>query len=72
MMGKINGYSTVGDLKKDLGLCNVHVAQLFRLQAQLKKETEGAGHTSAGTHRVGLGAMGECPLRSYDPAVLQH
>ncbi len=27
-------------LAKALGLCNVYVAQLFRLQVQLKKETE--------------------------------
>jgi cyanate lyase len=59
-------------LAKALGLCNVYVAQLFRLQAQLKKETEAklVALVPGLTENL-LVAMRECPRRSYDPAVLQ-
>jgi cyanate lyase len=59
-------------LAKALGLCNVYVAQLFRLQAQLKKVTEAklVALVPGLTENL-LVAMRECPRRSYDPAVLQ-
>jgi cyanate lyase len=63
---------TYDELAQALGLCNVYVAQLFRLQAQLKKETEAKLVTLVpGLTGTLLEAMRECPMRSYDPAVLQ-
>ncbi|HBP89301.1 MAG TPA: cyanase [Nitrospiraceae bacterium] len=63
---------TYDELAAALGLCNVYVAQLFRLQAQLKKETEGKlVKLVPGLTGNLLDAMREFPLRSYDPAVLQ-
>jgi cyanate lyase len=63
---------TYDQLAKALGLWNVYVAQLFRLQVQLKKETEANLVTLVpGLTGTLLEVMRECPMRSYDPAVLQ-
>lgn len=63
---------TYDQLAKALGLCNVYVAQLFRLQAQLKKETEAKLVTLVPRLTVNLlEVMREYPLRFYDPAILQ-
>jgi len=63
---------TYDELANALGLCNVYVAQLFRLQAQLKKETEAKlVKLVPGLTGDLLEAMRQCPMRSYDPAILQ-
>lgn len=63
---------TYDQLAEALGLCNVYVAQLFRRQAQLKKETEGKlVKLVPGLTEDLLKEMRKPPLRSYDPAVLQ-
>jgi cyanate lyase len=63
---------TYTELAEALGLCNVYVAQLFRRQAQLKKETEGKlVKLVPGLTEELLKEMRKPPLRSYDPAILQ-
>jgi cyanate lyase len=63
---------TYDELAVALGLCNVYVAQLFRLQAQLKKETEvKLVKLVPGLTGELLEAMREFPMRSFDPSVLQ-
>ncbi len=63
---------TYDELAKALGLCNVYVAQLFRLQAQLKRETEAKlVKLVPGLTEDLLGEMRRCPMRSYDPTILQ-
>ncbi|RMH09526.1 MAG: cyanase [Nitrospirae bacterium] len=63
---------TYDELAEALNLCNVYVAQLFRLQAQLKKETEAKlVQLVPGLTEDLLEAMRACPVRSYDPAILQ-
>ncbi|MEW6542020.1 MAG: cyanase [Nitrospirota bacterium] len=63
---------TYTELAEALGLCNVYVAQLFRRQAQLKKETEGKlVKLVPGLTEDLLKEMRKPPLRSYDPAILQ-
>jgi len=60
------------ELSEALGLCNVYVAQLFRAQAQLKPETEGKLKALVpGLTEDLLMEMRKCPMRSFDPAVLQ-
>lgn len=55
-----------------LGLCNVYVAQLFRRQAQPKKETEGKlVKLVPGMTEDLLREMRKAPVRSYDPSILQ-
>ncbi len=63
---------TYDELAEALGLCNVYVAQLFRLQAQLKKDTEAKlVKLVPGLTKELRAAMRQCPMRSYDPAILQ-
>ncbi|MCA9419758.1 MAG: hypothetical protein KC592_01995, partial [Nitrospira sp.] len=63
---------TYDQLAEALGLCNVYVAQLFRLQAQLKKETEAKlVKLVPGLTGNLLEAMREFPMRSHDPGILQ-
>lgn len=63
---------TYDDLSEATGLCNGYVAQLFQLQAQLKKETE-AKLTQAipGLTEDLLKEMRKCPMRSFDPNIIQ-
>ena len=63
---------TFDELAENLGLWNVYVAQLFRGQAQLKKGTEAKlGKLVPGLTKDLLKGMRKCPMRSYDPTVLQ-
>lgn len=63
---------TYDELAQALGLCNVYVAQLFRRQAQLKKETEAKlTKLVPGLSEDLLKEMRTPPVRSYDPSILQ-
>ncbi len=63
---------TYDELADALGLCNVYVAQLFRRQAQLKNNTEAKlVKLVPGLTEDLLQEMRKCPMRSYDPAVIQ-
>ncbi len=63
---------TYDELAQALGLCNVYVAQLFRRQAQLKKETEGKLTSLVpGLSEELLKEMRKPPVRSFDPTILQ-
>ncbi len=63
---------TYDELAQALGLCNVYVAQLFRRQAQLKKETEGKLTSLVpGLGEELLKEMRKPPVRSFDPTILQ-
>lgn len=60
------------ELAQALGLCNVYVAQLFRRQAQLKKETEDKlTKLVPGLSEDLLKEMRKPPVRSFDPTILQ-
>ncbi len=60
------------ELAQALGLCNVYVAQLFRRQAQLKKETEDKlAKLVPGLTEDLLKEMRKPPVRSFDPSILQ-
>ncbi|MFQ5451596.1 MAG: cyanase [Nitrospinaceae bacterium] len=59
-------------LANALGLCNGYVAQLFHAQAQLHKETEKKlVKLVPGLTRTLLKEMRKCPMRSYDPDIIQ-
>jgi len=63
---------TYDELAEALGLCNVYVAQLFHAQAQLKKETEEKlVKLAPGLTEDLLREMRKCPMRSYDPTIIQ-
>lgn len=63
---------TYDELAQALGLCNVYVAQLFRRQAQLKKDTEAKlTKLVPGLGEDLLKEMRKPPVRSYDPSILQ-
>jgi cyanate lyase len=63
---------TYDQIAEALGLCNVYVAQLFRRQAQLKKDTESKlAQQVPGLSKDLLAEMRKPPVRSYDPAILQ-
>lgn len=63
---------TYDELAQALGLCNIYVAQLFRRQAQLKKDTEGKlTKLVPGLSEDLLQEMRKPPVRSYDPSILQ-
>ncbi len=63
---------TYDELAQALGLCNVYVAQLFRRQAQLKKETEDKlTKLVPGLSEDLLKEMRKPPVRSFDPTILQ-
>ena len=55
---------TYDEIAKALNLCNIYVAQLFRAQAQLKKLVPGLSKSL-------IQEMQKCPMRSFDPNVLQ-
>lgn len=60
------------DLADALGLCNVYVAQIFHAQAQLKKEVEKKlVKLVPGLKEDLLKHMRKCPMRSYDPKLIQ-
>ncbi len=59
---------TYDDLADALGLCNVYVGQLFRAQAQLKKESEAKlVKLVPGLTEELLEEMRKYPMRSFDP-----
>jgi cyanate lyase len=63
---------TYDELAAALGLGNVYVAQLFHRQAQLKKETAAKlAKLVPGLTEDLLQEMEKCPVRSYDPRILQ-
>ncbi|MCH8313244.1 MAG: cyanase [Nitrospinae bacterium] len=63
---------TYDQLAKALGLCNVYVAQLFHAQAQLHKDTEKKLlKLVPGIDKKALKEMRKCPMRSYDPDIIQ-
>lgn len=63
---------TYDELARALDLCNIYVAQLFRAQAQLKKETAPKlVKLVPGLTENLLKEMQKCPMRSFDPKVLQ-
>jgi len=63
---------TYDQLAEGLGLCNVYVAQIFRRQAQLKKEAEGKlVKLVPGLTEDLLKEMRKPSVRSYDPSILQ-
>lgn len=63
---------TYDDLADALGLCNVYVGQLFRAQAQLKKESEAKlVKLVPGLTEELLEEIRKCPMRSFDPSVIQ-
>ena len=63
---------TYDELADALGLCNVYVGQLFRAQAQLKPGTEKKlVNMVPGLTEDLLQEMRKCPMRSFDPAVIQ-
>jgi len=63
---------TYDEIAEALGLCNIYVAQLFRAQAQLKKETAPKlAKLIPGITNDLLKEMQKCPMRSFDPSVLQ-
>lgn len=63
---------TYDELAEGLGLCNGYVAQLFQLQAQLKEETEAKlVNLIPGLTGELLVEMRKCPMRSYDPGIIQ-
>ena len=63
---------TYDELAEALDLCNIYVAQLFRAQAQLKKETATKlAKLVPGLTENLLKEMQKCPMRSFDPNVLQ-
>lgn len=63
---------TYDELSDALGLCNVYVAQIFHAQAQLKSETESKlTGLVPGLDEELLKEMRKCPMRSYDPDIIQ-
>lgn len=55
-----------------LGLCNVYVAQIFHAQARLKKEVEKKlVKLMPGLKEDLLKHRRKCPMRSYDPKLIQ-
>lgn len=63
---------TYDELAEPLGLCNIYVAQLFRAQAQLKKETAARlAELVPGLTEDLLKEMQKCPMRSFDPNIIQ-
>lgn len=63
---------TYDELADALGYCNVYVAQLFHNQAQLKPQGEPKlAKLVPGLTEDLLKEMRKCPMRSYDPAIIQ-
>ena len=67
-----NSGKTYDELGEGLGLCNIYVAQLFHAQAQLKPESEAKlVQLVPGLSEDLLEEMRKCPIRSYDPTIIQ-
>lgn len=63
---------TYDELADATGLCNCYVAQIFHAQAQLKSETEKKlTKVVPGLTEDLLKQLRKCPVRSFDPGVLQ-
>lgn len=63
---------TYDEIAEALGLCNGYVAQLFHNQAQLKDGTaEKLAKLVPGLTPELIGHMKQCPMRSYDPTLIQ-
>ena len=63
---------TWDELADALGYCNVYVAQLFHNQAQLKPKAEPIlTKLVPGLTKEHLNEMRKCPMRSYDPFIIQ-
>jgi len=63
---------TYDEIADALGYCNVYVGQLFHAQAQLKKDAvSNLAKLVPGLNDELLGEMQKCPMRSYDPSVIQ-
>ncbi|MCC7212424.1 MAG: cyanase [Candidatus Brocadia sp.] len=72
LAAKESSGKTYDELANALGLCNVYVAQLFHAQAQLKPETESKiVKLVPGIKEDMLKEMRKCPMRSFDPAIIQ-
>jgi cyanate lyase len=63
---------TFTEIAKEVKLTNLYTAQLFHNQAQLKAGTADALRAAVpGLTDDHLDAMKRCPMRSYDPAIVQ-
>jgi cyanate lyase len=63
---------TYDEIADALGYCNVYVGQLFHAQAQLKKDAvSNLAKLVPGLNDELLGEMQKCPMRSYDPDIIQ-
>ncbi|HDY67248.1 MAG TPA: cyanase [Candidatus Scalindua sp.] len=63
---------TYDELADALGYCNVYVGQLFYAQAQLKEDAVSKlAKLVPGLNEELLAEMRKCPMRSYDPAIIQ-
>ncbi len=63
---------TYDELADALGYCNVYVGQLFHAQAQLKEDAVSKlAKLVPGIDKELLAEMRKCPMRSYDPAIIQ-
>jgi cyanate lyase len=63
---------TYDELADALGYCNVYVGQLFHAQAQLKEDAVSKlTKLVPGLDKELLSEMRKCPMRSYDPAIIQ-
>jgi len=63
---------TYDEIADPLGYCNVYVAQLFQRQAQLKPGAEAEIRKLVpGLTDELIAEMRKCPMRSFDPAVIQ-
>jgi cyanate lyase len=72
LSAKEDSGKTWDELGDKTGLCNVYVAQLFHRQAQLKKKTEQTlVRLVPGLTEDLLAEMRLCPMRSWDPAIIQ-
>jgi cyanate lyase len=63
---------TYDEIADPLGYCNVYVAQLFQRQAQLKPgAVSKIKELVPGLTDDLISEMQKCPMRSYDPSVIQ-
>ena len=63
---------TYDELADALGYCNIYVGQLFHAQAQLKEDAVSKlTKLVPGLDKELLSEMRKCPMRSYDPAIIQ-
>ncbi len=63
---------TYDELADALGYCNVYVGQLFHAQAELKEDAVSKlAKLVPGLNKELLAEMNKCPMRSYDPAIIQ-